>query len=176
MSDKNPKENVESVESEEEGWKSVGDTGGPAPVTKPVEDAEESHVYKGRAAAPPWKMGMYSALAGLLFAILLLVLPEFRRFSLTGATEFETGYFLLVIPVIAILWSLGGLIHKDFAADRGKAVAAIVIALVSSVILVYAIATDPAKDAVVDGQNEQQQRLDMTEEELQEWRENRLNR
>jgi len=47
---------------------------------------------------------------------------------------------------------------------------------VSSVILVYAIATDPAKDAVVDGQNEQQQRLDMTEEELQEWRENRLNR
>jgi len=52
MSDENPKENIESVESEEEGWKSVGDTGGPAPVTKPVEDAEESHVYKGRATAP----------------------------------------------------------------------------------------------------------------------------
>ncbi len=176
MTDDTSKENTGSAGAEDEGWESIGDSAGPAPVTKPVEVEEAGRIYAANSTAPPWMMGMYTALSALFLAILLLVLPEFRQFRLTGTTSLPTGYFLMIIPAIAILWALGGLIHKDYAADRGKAVVAILIAIAAWGILGYAIATDPAKDAAAEGLNEQQQRLDMTQEELQVWREKTLNR
>jgi len=176
MKEEESKKSGESAQAEEDGWESIDDSAGPAPVTKPIAVEEDERVYAARAKAPPWMMGMYTALSALFLATLLLVLPEFRQFRLTGTTSLPTGYFLMIIPAIAILWALGGLIHKDYAADRGKAVVAILIAIVAWGILGYAIATDPAKDAAAEGLNEQQQRLDMTQEELQVWREKTLNR
>jgi hypothetical protein len=170
------KKSGESAQGEDDGWESIDDSAGPAPVTKPVAVEEDERVYAEKTKAPPWMMGMYTALSGLFLAVLLLVLPEFRQFRLTGTTSLPTGYFLMIVPVIAILWALGGLVHKDYAADRGKAIAAIFIAVASWGILGYAVATDPANDAAADGLNEQQQRLDMTEQELQVWREKTLNR
>ena len=170
-------------DAEDESWTEVGEAPPPA-ETSPgeqvsAEDAdaaeEDIQVYKGKQPTPPWKLSRNLGIVGLLLMAVLFVFPELRRFNTPWASSVPTAYLMLVFPAVTLLWALVGLIAKRFREERSRSLLGLVLALLTVGLAYAVIVTDPTRgaDATLGASND---RLEMTEEELREWRIEKLNR
>lgn len=121
------------------------------------------------------------AVAGLGLALMLLVLfvPDLRRVALGPDAYLPTPLILLVIPVVGGAWGIIGMQQQSdgrtpYRTIWRRSVAGVGIAIVSCVLAVVAWQTDPARIAEQEARQSQQQ--DMTPEELEQWRQQRLER
>lgn len=164
-------ERTEQPESGED-WVKVGD----APPAEAMRDAapppdEEPRVYEGRRPTPPWKYSFYTGLTGLILMALVYIFPEVRRFETPWDPAFPTAFVLLVFPLFGIIWGLIGLIGKQFAGDRTKALAGVVLSILTAGVAYVVMVNDPAPEPATTQTDE---RLNMTPQELQEWRSEKL--
>jgi hypothetical protein len=145
-----------------------------------LEAAEEEVVERPVLAAsvrkppPPWKLCLYTACTGVVLAVVVLLLPGLRRFTLPWGGYFPTPYLLLLIPAISVFWAVVGLVSKEHRDDRSRCLVGLGVAVVSCILMIVAVYTDPARLAEAEAAREQGVRDNMTPEQLKQWREERL--
>ena len=139
-----------------------------------IED--EALVASVRKLAPPWKLSLYAACTGAVLVLIILLLPGLRRIPLPGGGSFPTSYFFLIPPLIAVFWSVTGLVREDYREERPRCLIGLGVALVTCVLVFVAVFTDPVRRAEIDSVRSQDERNNMTVDELGEWREEKLNR
>ncbi len=157
----------------DEDWVHVGD----APPAEAARDSapppdEEPKVYEGRKPVPPWKYSLNLGVIGLILMAAVYVFPEVRHFETPWDPAFPTAFVLLVFPVLSVLWGLIGVIGKQFAGDRGKAFAGLVFAAVTFALAYLIVSNEPPRTD--NPPTPADERLQMTPEELQEWRSEKL--
>ncbi|MFP4191057.1 MAG: hypothetical protein ACLFU6_03195 [Candidatus Hydrogenedentota bacterium] len=121
------------------------------------------------------------AVAGLGLALMLLVLfvPDLRRVGLGPDAYLPTPLILLIIPLVGAAWGIFGMKAQSdgrtpYRTIWRRSMAGVGIAIVSCVIGVFAWQTDPAR--IADQEARQNQQQEMTPEELEQWRQQRLER
>lgn len=139
-----------------------------------AEDESAVLVASVRKPPPPWKLSLYTACAGVALALLFLAVPSIRRFPLPGGQYFPTPYLTLLVPAIAIFWSVLGMFGKEYYEDRRRCLIGLGIALASCVMLIFAVYSDPARLAERDAARVQSERDNMTPEQLKQWREQKM--
>jgi hypothetical protein len=93
-----------------------------------------------------------------------------------GGTVLPTPYFLMVIPMAALIWGLVGLLNDEYKEDAARCVAGLILALAGILLMVVAVATDPARRAAQEATDAQTIRTKMTPQELKDWRNEKLER
>lgn len=129
-----------------------------------------------RQPTPPWKLSLYTASAGLILVLVLIFIPNLRRFTLPWGGFFPTPYLFLVIPAVAFFWSGVGLLGKDYVDGRKNCWYGIVLGLAATVLIFVAVHTDPARVAEQKALDELQQRNKMSTEQMRQWREQKLDK
>ncbi len=176
-----PEEQDAPENKDGEDWIDVGE-GAPQPPKEdesaagaPETEEKEIKVYGVKMPTPPWKVSLYTGIVGLLLMAVIFVLPEMRRVATPWDPSYPTAHILLIFPIFALAWAAIGLIGAQFREDRSRAWRGLVLALLTFALGYAVIATDPARDAE-EGLGDTDERLEMTEEELREWRIEKLNR
>jgi len=123
-----------------------------------------------RKPPPPWKLSLYIACAGGALALIVLLFPGLRGFTLPWGGYFPTPYLLLLAPVVSVFWGLAGLVIEEQKEDRFRCLIGIGVALVACVLLFVAVFTDPVRVAATEEARVQNAREKMTPAELQQWR------
>ena len=159
---------------EDEGWVDVGE--GPPVVESEIEAApvEQEIVYRGKQPTPPWKLSAYVGGAGLILMAMIYVFPELRRFQTPWNPSFPTAVVLLVFPLFSLIWSIIGYFGKQHRVDRTRSIPGAALSLLTVALCYAVIVTDPALET--DTGVVADPRMNMTEEELREWRIEKLNR
>ncbi len=176
-----PEEQDAPEDKGDEGWLDVGDGAPPPPkddeAAASTSEAEEDEIkaYGGKKPTPPWKVSLYTGIVGLLLMAVIFVLPELRRIATPWDPSYPTAYILLVFPVLALVWAAIGLLGAQFRDERSLAWRGLFLALLTLALGYAVIATDPARDAQ-ESLVDTDERLEMTDEELREWRIEKLNR
>jgi uncharacterized membrane protein len=158
------------------GGSSLEDLAGAPAMAEGEEEEAEARVLGKREEIQPWQLCLYPAVVALLFAITLMVIPSFRRIPLGGTSYLATPYVLVLIPLIASFWGVYGIINIEFYKQRHRCMAGLGMAVLSMVLFVVAVATDPATQQEVDSAEEQNRRQIMNEEQLDGWRDNVLDK
>ncbi|MFA6239459.1 MAG: hypothetical protein WC655_00935 [Candidatus Hydrogenedentales bacterium] len=140
------------------------------------EVATEALVASARKIPQPWVLSMYIGLAGLLIVLVMLVFPTLRRIPLGGTSFVPSPYVILIVPVISVIWATIGLIRVEFFRDRSKCFIGICLSLLTLVLSVVAVQTDPAAYAEAESKSMEEIRNQMTPDQLKEWREKTLKR
>ncbi|MBX7254750.1 MAG: hypothetical protein K1Y02_00215 [Candidatus Hydrogenedentes bacterium] len=146
----------------------------PAQVTPEV--AEVALVGSARKMPQPWQVSLYIASAGLLAVLLMFVFPSFRRIPLGPTSYIPTPYVMLLIPLIAVVWATVGIIRVEFFRDRSKCFIGIGLAVLTLILSVVAVRTDPAAAAQAQVKSMEEVRKQMTPDQLKDWRERTLKR
>jgi hypothetical protein len=168
----NTPEGTESPEKEE-GWLEVGEAPQTVSLAGETPRDEEHRPFEARQPTPPWKYSVYTGAAGLALMVALLVLPDLRYVETPWNRSFPAAYAILVFPVFALIWGLIGAIGQPYRADAGRAIAGIVLSLLTFGVG-YANLTSDEAVQVEQPTDETDERLEMTPQELQEWRSERL--
>lgn len=147
-----------------------------APAGAAAEIAEVALVGSARKLPQPWQVSLYIAAAGLLAVLLMFVFPSFRRIPLGPTSYIPTPYVLLIIPLIAVIWATVGLIRVEFFRDRSKCFIGIGLSVVTLVLSVVAVQTDPASKVQAEARSMEEIRKQMTPDQLKDWRERTLQR
>jgi hypothetical protein len=162
--------------AEDEGWIEIGQPAPrvPAPVSAPpIEQAEteERQPFAGKQRTQPWKYSVYTGAAGLVLLLAVYVLRDLFSFQMPWDERIPPGYALLPFPALALIWGLIGAIGKQYRADAARALVGIVLAVLGFVVIFSGViqAVDTAQPAATTDD-----RLQMTPQELQEWRSRRL--
>lgn len=129
-----------------------------------------------RKPVPPWKLSLYAGILGLVAVLVVLVVPGLRQVPVPGGSMLPTPYFLAVIPIAALVWGLIGLLNEEYREDTARCVAGLVLAVASILLMVVAVATDPARKAAQDAADAQMVRTKMTPQQLNDWRNEKLER
>lgn len=158
----------------DEGWESVGAAPASAASSGEGEAEEAYHVYGGKQPVPPWKLSRILAILGILIMAVLYFFPELRRFNAPWDPAYPTAYFALLLPIFALLWGFIGLVGKQFQDDRKRCWSGLILSVVAIGMAYGVMVTDPGGET--DAGIGEDDRLDMTGEELQEWRSEKLNR
>jgi hypothetical protein len=124
-----------------------------------------------RKPPPPWKLSLYVACAGVALAILLFIFPSLCRIMLPGGRYLPTSYALLIVPAMALFWGVVGMFGKEYQGDRPRCFIGMGVALLAAVLLIGTVFADPARRAEVEAARMQNQRNNMTPEQLKQWRE-----
>jgi len=159
----------------EAGGSSLEDLTG-EPAVPDVEEEEEARVLGKREEIQPWQLCLYSAIVALIIAIVLLVFPSFRRIPLGGTSYLPTPYPLILIPLISSFWGVYGIVNIEFYKNRHRCMAGLGMAVLSMVMFVYEVASDPATQQEMESAEEQDRRKNMDEEQLDGWRDNVLDK
>ncbi len=155
-------------------WVEVGKR--PARVAAPAADVaaigpEDEKPFEARESRPPWKYSVYTGVAGLILMGIVYVFPDLRSFETPWDDEFPTVYSLLPFPILGLVWGIVGAIGKQYRADAGRALIGIVLSLAGLGIAYSGVLQNPRTpepDATTDP------RLQMTPQELKEWRSEKL--
>jgi len=147
-----------------------------APVDIMEEVAQEALVASARKMPQPWQLSLYTSIAGLLVVLVMLAFPAFRRIPLGGTSYIPTPYVILIIPLISVVWATFGLIRVEYFRDRSKCFIGVGLSLLTLVLSVVAVRTDPAATAQAEVKSMEQIRNEMSPEQLKEWREKTLKR
>jgi hypothetical protein len=141
------------------------------------EDGVSAEALTGsvREPPPPWKLSIFTALTGLVLVVILMILPSMRGVVIDGS-YYPTPYFIFIIVAVATLWSFYGVAKEEYLANRLRSLIGLGIAVLTTILIFVAVATDPYLDAAKDSEQEQDTRQQMTPEELRQWRQERLNR
>jgi hypothetical protein len=129
-----------------------------------------------RKPVPPWKLSLYTGVVGLVAVLVLLVAPGLRQVPIPGGAVLPTPYFLLVIPVAALIWGLIGLLKEEYREDTARCLAGLVLAVAGILLMVVAVVTDPARKAAQQAADAQLVRNKMTPQQLNNWRNEKLER
>ena len=127
-----------------------------------------------REPPPPWRMSLYIACAGVALALIVLIFPGLRRFAMPWGGYFSTPYLLLLIPAIAIFWGGLGMLAKQYSEDRYRCLIGMGVALLSCLMMIFAVYTDPARLAEDEEARIQNSREKMTPQQLERWRQEKL--
>ena len=166
----------------DEGWTDLGDGAtrpddaidiGDATPEAPGEDALPK-AYAGKQPTPPWKTSLTLGVAGLLLMLIVFIFPELRRFSAPWDPSYPIAHFILLVPIFGLVFAAIGLFGKEYAEERGKAIRGLVLGLATIALGIAVITTDPARET--DGATVTDERLEMDEQELRNWRIEKLNR
>ena len=136
------------------------------------EIAYEALSASARQPPPPWRMSLYTGLAAVALALLLLVFDGMRTASMPWGSTFATPYCVLIISLFAVFWSVRGMINEEFREDFSKCFFGLGIALVASILALWEVSLD--KETARTAQIEEQQRLNMDGGELKTMREKML--
>ena len=131
-------------------------------------------VASARKSPPPWELSLYTACAGVALALIVLLFPGLRRFALPWGGVVPTPYLLILIPVVSIFWGVLGMALKEYREDRYRCLIGIGVALVSCVMMIVAVHTDPARLAEDEAARIESARDTMTPQQLEQWRKERL--
>lgn len=132
------------------------------------EVSEEALVASVRKPPPPWKLSAITAGVGVVVMVVLLIFPYLRRIDLPGfGGVVPTPYLLMVIPTLAIVWSLIGFIGASYRMDRSKTFIGFGLAVLCIVLGVVAVRTDPAREAEAKARAMAQERRHETPQEIQ---------
>jgi hypothetical protein len=142
-----------------------------------LTDSEEEHpVYGPKPSAGPWMMSLRMAVVGAVLAIMVFALPEFRTFRLRDDLVLHTGYVFMVIPILSLIWGVFSISHPEHRRNWKPAVGAILLAAFSAAVLAYTATTENTVQSDPAAVPESERTLEMTEEELKVWREQRMRR
>lgn len=125
---------------------------------------------------PPWKLSFQAAFLGLAAILFVYLFPSFYRVQLPGGGEILTPYILLVVPTLAIVWGVVGIMSMDYMADKTRCAVGIFVGCLTAALCLAALRTDPAEKATADLVQTQYLRDSMTEDQLRAWRETVLER
>jgi len=139
--------------------------------------SDEALVGSIRQPPPPWKLSAVTGGAGVLVMIVLLIFPPLRHVDMpgTGAILF-IPYVLMIVPLIAIIWSVIGFVGADYEFDRPKAGIGLALAVLAIILGVYAVKTDPKRTEADKARLEAERLKSATPDEIKEKREGVLNR
>ena len=129
-----------------------------------------------RKPTPPWKLSLYAGIVGLVAVLVVFVIPGLREVPIPGGIMLPTPYFLMVIPVAALIWGLVGLLNEEYKEDTARCVAGLVLSVAGILLMVVAVATDPARKAAQDAADAQMVRIKMNPQQLNDWRNEKLQR
>lgn len=154
------------------------ETGAAYDAAQDQEEEEEPIVLAASAREPvaPWKLSLYGAILGAAVMLVLLIFPGLRRFELAAGRYLPTPLVLMIVPAFAVLWAVVSLSREKYAKDRSKAMAGIAVALATVVLGAVAVYTDPARAEELRAAQEQTERENMSPAELEQWRQERLNK
>jgi hypothetical protein len=142
----------------------------------PLEEEEERPILLASVRKPPpaWKLSIYTAGAAVLVALIMLLIPDLRRITLPWGGHLPTPIPLMIIPAMSLFWSVLGYFDKENQDSKNRGYIGLGIALLSVLLLVAAIFTDPARKTEADEKKVQDQRNQMSTEELKKWRQEKL--
>jgi len=140
------------------------------------EESIEERLLTASVKKPmePWKVSVYIAGLGLFLMLVLIILPSWRRFPLPWGGFFYTSYAFMTIPLVSLFWTVLGFKGKDYIDDRPKCYIGIGVAVVACLLAVVAVFTDPARRLELNAQREEAARKAMTPNQLENWREQKL--
>ena len=143
-----------------------------------AEEEKEEHAALTASAnrgAPPWKLSKNTAIAALVFSVILFVFSGLR--TLPGS-EFQTPWCVVFISVLAAFWAAAGMVSNepDQMENRPKCLMALGMAVVAVLLAFVSIATDPAREEQAALDLEEQQQNEMTPEERQRQTQEIMNR
>jgi len=126
-----------------------------------------------RKPPPPWKLSLYVACAGVVLAILLFIFPGLCRIVLPGGRYLPTSFVLLIIPAMALFWGVVGLLgkQKEYEEGRSRCYIGMGVSVLAAALLIGAFFADPARRAEAEAARMQNERLNMTPDQLKQWRE-----
>jgi hypothetical protein len=129
-----------------------------------------------RKPPPPWKLSLYTACTGVALAVILLLFPGLRRSTLPWVGSVPTPYLLLLVPAFSVFWAVVGMLSKEHRDDRSRCLIGLGVAVVSCILMLVAVYTDPARLAEAEAARLQNVRDNMNPEQLKQWREETLQR
>lgn len=140
------------------------------------EDLEEQTLAaSGYARVQPWKMALYISLGALAIALILMV-PALRRMPMGANAYLPTHIVPILMAAVAVAWAIFGMYTQRYFDERAKCIISLGVAVVIVVISVIGIVTDPARREALETRALEDARGSMTQEELEDWRNDVLNR
>ena len=139
------------------------------------EISDEALVISAKRTVEPWKISLYTALAGVGFGIVLLIFPNLRQVAL-GAHTYSMGILLLMFVFFSVFWSWVGLRNEEFYKDRVKCFYGVGASALCVVLAYVTIAHTAPVESVPMPKNVQMRTGNESGEELQKWRDNALNK
>lgn len=136
-----------------------------------VED--EALVASARRPIQPWQMSLYIAIGGVVVALIMMLVPALRHIPLGGDRFIPTGYVMLIIPLLGIIWALIGLVKEDYYEDRTKCMYGLGTSILAAILTLVVIWIDPAIRTETN-EGIQNVRQDMNQQQLKDWREKTL--
>ncbi len=161
--------------------------GGAAPTHKTLEapdgDAavgdeeleDQTLTASGRARVQPWKMALYISLCALAIALILMV-PAIRRVPLGANAYLPTHIVPILMAAVAVGWAIYGMYTQRYFDERAKCIISVGVAVVIVAISAVGIVTDPARQEARDARALEDVRGDMSQDELEDWRDGVLDR
>jgi hypothetical protein len=140
-----------------------------------VKVPEEEHpVYGLKPSAGPWVVSLRIAIVGAVLAILVFALPEFRSFRLTNDLVLNAGYVFMPVPIFALIWGLFSISHTEHRKNWRSGLGAMLLAIFSVALFAYTATTDNVVQSGAVVGSDSDRTLEMTEEELEAWRVEKL--
>jgi hypothetical protein len=145
-------------------------------MTPEAELEEERPILVGsiRQPPPPWQLSLYIAGLGIAAGLLMLVAPGLRRVPLPWGGHFPTPVLLMLIPAIAIVWAVCGMVLPEHKEHRPRCLMGIGLALLSCILMIFTVYTDPARLADAEARKAEGVRNSMSADQLKQWREEKL--
>jgi hypothetical protein len=108
------------------------------------------------------------------------MVPALRRVPLGESpylpTHVPTHIFPIIMVAIACCWAIFGMYTQRYFDERAKCVISLALGVVIVIISAVGIVTDPARQEAIDARALEDARRDMSQEELEDWRNRMLNR
>lgn len=136
------------------------------------EEEDEALVMSGYQPTPPWRLSLYAAGGGILISLVLLGFP-----GLAGLAQPWTSIITLFVAAIGVFWAVIGLRRKDEEKEARKrcwyglgGAGAVVILAVVTLIIRPAKTEETVIESFEDGREQ------LSEDELERWRQEQLRR
>lgn len=149
-------------------------SGAPKPAEAPDETPDEEIVLGKWQPPPPWKISIYTASIGLAATIFITVIPALRKIILPGGDYIATPYILVLIPVMALLWAAVGFYQEKYIQERMRSLPGVVIAIINIALCFAVVQFDVKLPEPTD--SNQSVRAEMDAKELEDWRNNILDK
>lgn len=138
------------------------------------EVAYEALTGSARQPPPPWRMSLYTALAAVAMALLLLAWSGMRTVSTPWGIPFATPYLVVLVSLFAVFWSVRGMRNEEYRKDFSRCFIGLGIAIFASVLALWEVSID--KEVAQTAQMQEKERQNMSEEEREAWRKGVLGR
>jgi len=141
-----------------------------------VDDEEAALITSAWRPPPPWKLSFQTGVIGLIAIIIIYIFPSLYRVPLSANSEILTPYIILIIPILAIIWGISGVLSMDYMTDKTRSLAGLSMGIITVALILYAVTHDPYASQNQSLVEMQRTRDGMTREELRVWRNNILDK